>query len=221
MNGPSIVTRTFGLMASVILLMSCASTPPPPVIGEADVKAAEANGSLETLYVRIGKELQTASGEEATSLEALRSEVGTKLANPLKAQIHDELEKTTRIGGAIPLDVIQKEEKRALLLKEWSPTVYNQILSGLNADRTSTQTAIKQREAELADIPQTQPRLRSLATVVTIHRAGSEQTAIPGNARYTRKSGNGHGDNGNGKSQKGASKNYVGHRDNSRPPAGG
>ena len=179
MNGPSILTRTFGLMATAVLLMSCASTPPPPVIGEADVKAAEANGSLETLYERIGKELQTASGEEATSLEALRSEVGTKLANPLKAQIHDELEKTTRIGGAIPLDVIQEEEKRALLLKEWSPTVYNQILSGLNADRTSTQTAIKQRKAELAEIPQTEVenRLKLLEELTQLAGAGTPAAA--------------------------------------------
>ncbi|MEE3326034.1 MAG: hypothetical protein VX252_01730 [Myxococcota bacterium] len=154
MSGPSITTRIFGLMAALLLLTSCASTPPPPTLGEADVKAAEASGDLDVLYERIEKEIQTASGEQATSLKVLRAEVGAKLAAQLKAQIHKELENTDRIGGVIPLDVIQKEEDRSLPLKTWAPTAYNQLLSELNADRTSTQTAIKQRKSELADIPE-------------------------------------------------------------------
>ena len=179
MNGLSILTRTLGLMTAAVLLMSCASAPPPPVIGEADVTAAEANGSLENLYGKIVEELQTASGEEATSLEALRSEVGTKLAKPLKAQIHGELEKTTRIGGAIPLDVIQREEERAIPLKEWSPTLYNQLLSELTADKASTQNAIKQREAELAGIPEddVENRLKLLQELTELAGAGTTAAA--------------------------------------------
>ena len=44
MNGLSILTRTLGLMSAAVLLMSCASAPPPPVIGEADVAASVGRG---------------------------------------------------------------------------------------------------------------------------------------------------------------------------------
>ena len=152
MSGPTLTTRIFGLIVALLLLTSCASTPPPPVINEGDVQAAEASGQLEGLYARIGQEIQTASGEQAESLKSLQAEVGDKLANQLKTEIHDQIESTPRVGGVIPLDVIDQEEARALPLKTWSPTLYSQVLSELNADRTSTETAIKQRETELSEM---------------------------------------------------------------------
>lgn len=154
MIGLSTMTRIVVPLAALLLLTGCATPPPPPpTIGQADVTAAEASGNLSGLYDRIGQELKIASGEQATSLESLRTEVGGKLAAQLTSQIRNNLESTSRIGGVIPLNVIQEQQARTLPLKEWAPTTYDQLLSELDADRTTTETALKQREARLADIP--------------------------------------------------------------------
>ena len=93
MIGLSTMPRIVVPLAALLLLAGCASPPPPPpTIGQADVTAAEASGDLSGLYDRIGQELKTASGEQATELESLRSEVGGKLASQLTSQIRSELE---------------------------------------------------------------------------------------------------------------------------------
>lgn len=114
-----------GLIA-VILLSACSGN--PPVISSAEIRTAEQEGRLESLYQQLSQQRDEARpGSNAwQSFDRQRLDVGKRLADILIAELlqdGDPADKTQFLD----LDTVERNLRRLEPVREWDPTRYDSL----------------------------------------------------------------------------------------------
>jgi curli biogenesis system outer membrane secretion channel CsgG len=178
------MTRT-SLMARLIAvpllagwLAACASTPPPPSIGAAEVAAAEQSGTLEQLYQQVTAEIAKPEQSEInrSSLEATKQEIGEKLAVALRDDIQRALDETPRVDGRVPVDALEAQRTRIEPMRTWSTSEYDALSNSISEEMKLTNAAIADSQAQLDALTETNllQRLVLLDALGRLYGIGSE-----------------------------------------------